>query len=198
MESDNSFEKLIERALFDPDSLTQLHRRIYLFQLWSLGNTFDAQDAAQDTLMTFLQKHTEVRDRSCLKAWLMRVAHNKAMDRLRRKHPDLSLDEIDNPDESPLCEWLASTSIYDMPEALLEWQEFHPLVMAALEELPVKHRSCLILRFVQGLNTEEIAQLHGLCTEQIRRILRSAKTQFAVAYMRLVSEQQKKERGQDS
>jgi len=198
MESDNSFEKLIERALFDPDSLRQLHRRIYHFHLWFLGDVLDAQDTTQDTLMTFLQKHTEVRDRSCLKAWLMRVAHNKAMDRLRRRRPELSLDKIESPDESPLCEFLASTDVYDMPEEVLERQEFNPLVLTALKALPDKHRSCLILRFVQELSSEEIALLHGLCTEQVRRIIRSAKTRFAIAYTQLVSEQLEKERGQDS
>lgn len=198
MEPDKSFEALVEKAFLDSVAFEELRRRIYVFQCY-MGNHRYAEDATQDILVTVWRKYrTDVRDRSSLEDWVLRIAHNKAIDYLRRERPHLSLDGVDDPDESPLGEFFALTNADDIPEEFLERQEFNQLVWEALEELPMKCRSCLVLRLALEVKTTEIARLHNLCDEQVRRLIRLGRVQFKAAYTRLVNEQQMKERRQDS
>ncbi len=169
MESDKSFEALVAKAFVESVAFEELRRRIYVFQCY-MGNHRYAEDATQDILLTVWRQHpADVRD---LEDWVLRIAHNKAIDYLRRRRPHLSLDGADDPDESPLGEFLALTSTDDIPEEVLERQEFNQLVWEALDELPMKCRSCLVLRLALGVKTTEIARLHNLCDEQVRRLIR--------------------------
>ena len=196
MESDTPFETLVTKAFRgDPVAFKELHRRIYMLQLY-MGNHRHAEDATQDILLTvWRQRPSDVRD---LEAWVLRTAHNQAIDYFRRERSILSLNGVSDPDESPLEQFLAVTRTGDIPEEALERQEFNDLVWKALDELPIKCRSCLVLRLALGVKTAQVAQLHNLCEEQVRRLVRSGKERFKIAYTRLISEQQIPERRHDS
>lgn len=61
-----------------------------------LKNTHDAEDAVQDTLLSYLQHAPEFESRESERSWLLTVAANRCRDSLRRakRHPSVSMDEL--------------------------------------------------------------------------------------------------------
>lgn len=114
-----------------------------LFRLWlvMLKNTHDAEDAVQDTLLSYLQRAPEFESRESERSWLLTVAANRCRDSLRRakRHPSVSMDELTE---------LGAT-------------DEHALVLDALMALPEKFRLVLTLHYVEGYSTSEIAGMIG-------------------------------------
>lgn len=106
-----------------------------------LKNTHDAEDAVQDTLLSYLQRAPEFESRESERSWLLTVAANRCRDSLRRakRHPSVSMDELTE---------LGAT-------------DEHALVLDALMALPEKFRLVLTLHYVEGYSTSEIAGMIG-------------------------------------
>lgn len=106
-----------------------------------LKNQADAEDAVQETFLKYLQKAPVFSDLEHEKAWLLTVASNKCRDllRFRTRHPSVSM------------EFLAEQSVPPRDGAILD----------ALMEVPEKFRLVLILHYVEGYSTAEIARIIG-------------------------------------
>src|SRR6266849_166651 len=189
MSSEKSFEDLVEQAFtVGGQALDDLNKLIYCF-LRFMGNHSDAEDVTQETLLIIWQRwEADVRDRSSLKPWALQVAYHKAIDHLRRRRVALSLYAVNDPDDSPLYEFLAVICPEELPEEHLEQQEEYleqqkvrQLIWKALEEVPDVHRSCLILRIMQSIKAKEVARLHGCSVRQIERYVKQGKEEFNAA-----------------
>jgi len=115
---------------------------VYRMALCHLQNTADAEDIFQDIFLLLLkEKDAQQWEPEHLKAWLLRVTinrcHNTARSRLRRQ--TLSLDEV--------------------PELTSEFTEIDNELWEALGRLPAKYRIVVLLYYVEGYKTEEIAKL---------------------------------------
>lgn len=121
-----------------------------LFQicLVMLKNTGDAEDAVQDTLMKYLQKAPDFENAEHEKAWLIAVASNQCRDMKRfwMRHPQINFEEIHACSCHP--------EHYDLLDALLE--------------VPEKFRIVLMLYYVQGYQTAEIAKIIGKSTSAVK------------------------------
>ena len=101
---------------------------------------------------------------SRLSTWLHRVAVNAALMRLRakRRRPEASLDALlprfheDGHRADPAAPWQQTA------EELLEREETRKLVRASIDELPESYRTVLLLRDIEGMDTEETARLLGV------------------------------------
>jgi len=116
--------------------------RVYRMALCHLQNTADAEDVFQDTFLILLKEKNALQwNPEHLKAWLLRVTinrcHNMARNRMRRQ--SLSLEEI--------------------PELTSEFTESDCELWEALGRLPEKYRIVVLLYYVEGYKTEEIAKL---------------------------------------
>ena len=199
MPSKKSFEDLVECA-FSADgdaAFNELHSLLYCYLLFFMSDHFDAEDIAQEAIIIVWQKwKTDVRDRDSLKSWVLQIAHHKAVDKLRQRHPYLSLETVDDDsDELSLYELLATSSSEDNPEDYLvqqednlEREETRQLIWKALDEVPPVRRSCLILRLMQGIKPDEVAKLHNRTVRQIERYVKRGKKEFNIAYNRLQKE----------
>jgi RNA polymerase sigma-70 factor (ECF subfamily) len=127
-------------------------RRYLLFS----GVTSDlAEDTVQEAFLR-LQVHLERSgDRTNLRAWLYRVAHNLALHELQGARYRLS-EPIENAERASRADDPAGT-----PEQWLLTKERGDRVRMAIEQLPEVRRQCLVMR-AQGLRFREIAEVLGL------------------------------------
>src|SRR5512147_2372086 len=73
---------------------------IYRLGLRMLGNPQDAEDVLQNTFLNVLTHISEFEGRSSLATWLYRIAANEALMLLRRKKPEVNLDDAEASDEA--------------------------------------------------------------------------------------------------
>jgi len=157
--SESEVQLLIERARAgDTRAFEDLARReeraLYRHALRIVGTTSDAEDIVQDALFSAWRSIASFQGVS-FRAWLFRIATNRALDQLRsrKRRPELPLDPPDD-DEVTWAEPVAPgpdlTQLAGDREALAA-------VETALEALPAEQRAALLLRDVEGFAYEEIA-----------------------------------------
>lgn len=147
-------QTLIERcrngdsSAFGP--LMQIYRRqlfSYLFRL-SRERT-EAEDLFQETLIKTWKGIKKYSEQQKFSSWLFSIAHNIAMDNLRRRKKDESISDIE-------LDELKSTS--DQHKDLV-YSETNRTVKKALETLPEKQKAVFLLRVYGELSFSEIAEL---------------------------------------
>ncbi len=119
--------------------VAKYHAMVYRV-VWRMTNgSSDAEDIAQEAFLKLWNNPAQVRDAAALKGWLMRVAHNLAMDGFRRR-PDRSLEAADdvsdarpNAEERMSRAWVAKR--VDRAVALLPERQKQALVLAHFEQL---------------------------------------------------------------
>jgi RNA polymerase sigma-70 factor (ECF subfamily) len=150
------------------------HRqRVYRTLIGLLGDTEEAKDAMQDTFLKAFQKLGGFEGRSKFSTWLVTIANNTAIQRLReRKHVE-SLDVPDSESEEGFRPRQIQAWMED-PEQLCSKTELRGLVEGAIMKLPVKYRAVLMARDIQQLSNEEAAAVLNLGVPAIKaRLLRA-------------------------
>jgi len=155
----SEIQLLIERARAgDTRAFEDLARReeraLYRHALRIVGTTSDAEDVVQDALFSAWRSIASFQGLS-FRAWLFRIATNRALDQLRsrKRRPELPLDPPDDDDVTwaePVAPGPDLTQLVGDREALAA-------VEAALGSLPAEQRTALLLRDVEGFAYEEIA-----------------------------------------
>jgi RNA polymerase sigma-70 factor, ECF subfamily len=160
---------LVERALAgDHDSYAILVRRhqdrLYRHALGMVLDPDAAADLVQDALVRAYGKLGKCRDRSSFGTWLFRILRNRCLDHLReRRRRDLPLDE--HPD-LPVAG--------GGPEADFERRALGDVLERTLEQLPAAQREAFLLKHVQDLTYEEMAEVTGASLSALRmRVLRA-------------------------
>jgi RNA polymerase sigma-70 factor (ECF subfamily) len=110
----------------------------------------EAKDLLQELFLKL--QHQELPSVESERAWLTRLAHNMALDWLRRHHTRRSAEERSVLEPQPLFQSAADP----------DTAEFARRVQAALYELPPEQRSVAHLKLWQGLTFEEIAATQGI------------------------------------
>jgi RNA polymerase sigma-70 factor (ECF subfamily) len=127
-----------------------------------------AEDVAQDALLKAWQALPSFRGDAPLKNWLLRITHNTAISALRRRR-DVHLDPADIP-EAPAP---PHASVEARVEANISVEAFGD----ALRRLDDLSRSVVVLREVEGLSYEEIAQVLDVSLPTVKtRLLRARRT----------------------
>ena len=154
-------EARIARALRrrDPDVLdaliAQYQHRLLRYLLHLTGNYATAEDLFQETWMRVLEKGHLYDGKSKFVTWLLTIAHNVAIDHLRRRSP-ASLDEMqEDEDGAPFEVQDARPSPFEQAAA----NEESARLEAALQQIPVIFREVLTLRIHEQMKLEEIAKL---------------------------------------
>jgi RNA polymerase sigma factor (sigma-70 family) len=150
-------DELIQRAKGgDLDCFNQLveryQREVYNLSLRMLSNASAAEDATQDAFLSAFRGIGKFRG-GIFRAWLFRIAANACRDQLRslRRRPTTSLDDVPFELESD----------QPSPEDFAMRQELGEEIKRALAALPPDQRLAVILRDIEGLDYEEIAQVTG-------------------------------------
>lgn len=143
--------------------------RLYAFLLRSLGRRDAADDCFQETWIRAIGAIGRWRPEARFPTWLLQIAHNLAVDRLRRQRPLLSIDDDDGP--APV---LVDGGRHADPAAALEALQEGRRLRTAIAALPPEQRMALLLRLDAELSLEEIAQVTGAGRETVKSRLRYA------------------------
>ena len=134
--------------------LCEKHRdRVYTFAWYFLGNREDAEDVVQEVLIR-LWNHWQEVDPVRLPAWITRVARNACLDALRKRKSYRSVVSGESGEKA----LARAASGGPDPEKLAEALEFQRELERALQTLPEAHRSVVVLREIQRLKYDEIAE----------------------------------------
>jgi len=141
-------------------------------------NREDAEDVVQDA---FLKAYTNLQgfqEQSKFYTWLVRIAVNEALMKLRRRKPErtVSLDEeIKTEDDSvprEVADWSPN------PEQMYNQAELREILTRTIQGLPPGFRTVFVLRDVEGLSTEETAQALELSIPAVKSRLLRARLQL--------------------
>ena len=123
-----------------------------------LGDYDQACDILQQVFLQLYISLPNLRTSDPLKAWLFQVARNRCLDELRRKHAIhfSELEPVNDDDElSPLA---TMPDTDPLPEELAERRDLQRCLQKAIQTLPPKFRSVVLLRYAGQLSFSEIGQ----------------------------------------
>ncbi len=161
--SDAAFEWLV----------THYHAAIYNLVLGMLGDSADAADTTQEVFLKAFRGIRGFRRSSSLKTWLYRITIREALNQRRwwwrHRRQQTSIDVEGNNGQAPLDLEDLSATPFDQFAA----QEVQALVRRALQAVPEAFRSAVILRDLEGLPYEEVAEVLDVSVGTVKsRILR--------------------------
>ena len=147
---------------------------IYRLGLRMLGNPQDAEDVLQNTFINALTHLPKFEGRSSLATWLYRIAANEALMLIRKRKPEVDLNETEGDDNA---EDVKPTQIVDWsarPEDELLSGERKQILDEAIQTLPESLRIVFLLRDVEELSIKETAEALGLTETNVKtRLLRA-------------------------
>jgi RNA polymerase sigma-70 factor (ECF subfamily) len=164
-----------DRAAFD-ELVLRHEDRVYNMALRMLGNADDALDVAQEIFLSAYRALDGLEMKSLFSTWLYRVTVNRCRDEMRRratvKHTRPRPLGGPDPDDPPADPPARSGS----PEDAAISRESAAIVAAAVAALPEDAREALVLRDVEGLAYEEIADVLGVPVGTVRSRLHRARS----------------------
>ena len=146
-----------------------------------LSSPEDARDVAQEAFIQSFQKLSSFRGQSAFYSWLFRIALNCSVDHHRRqRRPVASIDAVreltgDEPtDGHPDSH----------PAAALERSENQELVQSALRELTPEYRTVLVLKELEEMKYEEIAEIVGCPVGTVRSRIHRGRSELRIILAR--------------
>jgi RNA polymerase sigma-70 factor (ECF subfamily) len=163
-----AFETLLSRY---EDKVFRLAYRI-------VRNETDAKEILQETFVSIWRKLDTFKGDSQFGSWVYRIATNAALMRLRtlRRHPEVSTEELpigylDNYGVPPP----SGENWSKRPDDQLQSAELRDHIQAAVDALPDIYRTVFIIRDVEGMSTEETAELLGISIPTVKTRLHRAR-----------------------
>ena len=143
------------RTLFE-----RYHRRAYALAFGVLRNQDDALDVVQDAFIKAHKYLDKFEGNSSFYTWLYRIVMNLAIDHLRkhRRAKPVELDEAHLEEGAAGDDSLLPKMLGGNPGRALMDKEIRARIDQALAELSENHRSVLVMRELEGMSYEEMAQ----------------------------------------
>jgi RNA polymerase sigma-70 factor (ECF subfamily) len=156
--------------------------RVFNMVFRMVGNREEAEDLSQDVFVTVFQSIDTFRGDSKLSTWLYRVTVNHCKNRLkylrrRKKHLGRPLDEVA---EAELARGSGSAQTtyhahIPRPDEEASGRQMEVLLQREIAALEEEHRVLVVLRDIQGLSYQEIAEITGLNIGTIKSRLHRAR-----------------------
>jgi RNA polymerase sigma-70 factor (ECF subfamily) len=178
MQNELSLEKLVAGDRAEFARLVDLYSSsIYRLGLKMLGNPQDAEDVLQNTFMNALMHLSSFEGRSSVATWLYRIAANEALMLIRKRKPEVSIEQEAQEGEAESIEDLKPTVFADwsgLPEDELLSMEGKNILDTTIQGLPETLRIVFILRDIEGLSIKETADTLNLTETNVKtRLLRA-------------------------
>ena len=139
----------------------------------------DRADLAQEVWIRAYRKIKRVQEPAKFRGWLSRIATNLFYDELRKRkrvrHP-LSLDAPRQMDDGEV-EWEVASDA-PSPDEDLSKQEFYEQLRVAIADLPEAFRTTIVLREIEGMPYEEIAEVTGVSLGTVKSRIARARTRL--------------------
>src|SRR5499425_1694925 len=163
-----AFEELVRRH----------DRNVFRIAQHITQNREDAEDVVQDAFFKAYGNLAQFQGQSKFYTWLVRIAVNEALMKLRRRRPErtVSLDEDVKTEDDSVPREVADWS--PNPEQQYSQAELHEILSKTIQGLPPSFRTVFVLRDVEGLSTEEAAEALDLSIPAVKSRLLRARLQL--------------------
>lgn len=151
------------------DQFVELYRsKIFQYSYSMCGQREDAEEVAQETLLSVFEHLGQIRGPEHLKAWVFRIAKNACLMKRRKSvfapETEQPLDDADPSDENA-----------PLPDRVVLAEEQKHLLCGAIIQLPEIYRSVVLLRDVEELSTEETSEVLGVSADVVKTRLKRAR-----------------------
>jgi RNA polymerase sigma-70 factor (ECF subfamily) len=164
-----AYRQLVDRYL----------RGIHAFTQRMLGSRAEAEEVCQETFLRLWEHAGRYVPHAKPSTWIYRIAHNLAVDRLRRRR---ETSAAVTPDELPGGE---------RPSGIFHERQLAQTVQRALDELPERQRSAIGLVHYQGLSNAEAAEVLGVGVRALESLLARARRQLRDSLAELAPAEQR-------
>lgn len=166
----------------DQQAFTELVNR-YAAKIFRLArhitrNDQDAEDVLQETFLKAYSRLDQFQGNSSFYTWLVRIGVNESLMKIRRRKDGkfVSLDEEIETPSGAIARELPDDA--EDPEELLGRRELGDVLAEAIDGLAETYRTVFVLRDVEGLSTEETAEMLGLSISAVKSRLLRARLQM--------------------
>lgn len=188
--------QLVERAKNgDREAFKELveayQRKVYGICIGMLKNPDDSMDVTQEVFIKVYRYLENFNQQSSFYTWIYRITVNKCIDFIRKKKRQREVDydeTVPQSSDSEEGEWTPSRLGLN-PDRVYARKELRGKMLEALESLGEKHRTILILREVEGLSYEEIADVLQVSKGTVMSRLYHARRYFQDAVKEYVGEE---------
>lgn len=151
-------------------------RLVYVTIFAILKNEAEAEDGAQETMISAFRNLKSFRGEAKFSTWLVTIAMNEARKRLR-KAKTAAEDSLSDPGEEGDGDFTPAvlTDWREIPLQALERKELREKLQTAVSALPEKYREVFVLRDVEELNQEETAAALGINVNLVKVRLHRAR-----------------------
>ena len=160
------------------DLVAKYERKIYRLAKHITQNDEDAEDVLQETFLKAYEHFSEFQGNSKFYTWIVRIAVNESLMKLRKRKSDrtVSMDEnIDTGEETVVRE----IAVWEEnPEQRYSREEIRRILDEAIDSLKPSFRTVFLLRDVEDLSTEETAEALGLSVPAVKSRLLRARLQL--------------------
>ena len=159
------------------DFVARFGGRVYAFGLKFCGEREDAKDVLQDTLLQAYRSLKDLEHADAMVSWLYRVAANACLMKRRRgkfePEREISLEELLPGREEDLRVQIPDPS--ELPDDAAVRSEVQAQVRKAIGDLPPSYRIVLVMRDMEQLSTQEVAEALGLEISAVKMRLHRAR-----------------------
>jgi len=154
-------------------------RAVFLVARGFLKNDADAEEVAQEAVLKAFQNIAHFRQEAKFSTWLIQICINEAKMRLRKDRRHL-YESIENGQQNDEGDYIPKdfADWREIPSEALEQKELREALTQALNSLPEKYRTVLILRDIQHLSINETAEVLGLSESNVKTRLSRARLQM--------------------
>lgn len=165
------YERVRQKDKQALETLYDRYERILYAFLMQLTQDRDLAEEAMQEVFIKLWRGVGVYDetKGQFRSWLFTMGRNVAIDLIRRRKPDLQLDES-------YAETIPSTE--RSVESEVEWQEERTQIETAMAELPAEQQQVVRLMYFQGLSQQKIADACGIPLGTVKGRIRLALKQL--------------------
>ncbi len=148
--------------------VVSLSPRLYPMVVRLLGNHDQAKDAVQDVMLKLWNKRKQLSNHPNINGFVFLTAKNYCLDLLKKSRPSVS--SIDSS-----LSFFTDSSV----QQPMEYEELKTAIRSILKSLPAQQAEVLVMRDLDGLEFNEIAELMNLKVEHVRVLLSRARRQVA-------------------
>lgn len=154
--------------------------KIFHYSWLMCGHREDAEEVAQETLLNVFESFDRLHEPERVRPWVFRIAKNACLMKRRKSvfapSQELSLDDfLPQMDHEGGQVKLQIADWSGLPDDLFLQSEMKRMIDRAISELPVSHRSVILLRDMEELSTLETAQILDLTEDVVKTRLHRAR-----------------------
>jgi RNA polymerase sigma-70 factor (ECF subfamily) len=164
-----------EKRLFH-DLIRPCERSIYFLLFSLMKNESEAEDAAQETVIKVYQNLDKFRGDSQFRTWVLSIARNEGLGRLR-KIGNRREDSLDAGTDEQTGDYTPAilTSWREIPTEAMENKELGAILRGAIEGLPEIYRNVVLLRDIEEMDIRETAVALGISEASVKVRLHRAR-----------------------